>query len=245
MKSAAKTILGAGIAALIAWPATAQPKFGPDAVPMVKDYDYLRQSAAPDYWALSPFYAGQPTARGSSAAAAAMAANALRGMPRDADDTILSPAGLLELVADKVWTAAVSEGGGDTNFNDLRTFLQEAMGAVGMAGAAIAANAPAEGDQSALENFRAALAVNERSTRDVMIVQFDRGVATSANPGLTVAPVAAYDAQADRVLVMDTDRARYVPYWVPATTLLVAMTSPATVGALAGQRGGYLVITRP
>lgn len=233
-------VLAAGMA-----PAVAAPKFGPDALPVGRALDYLRSKPAADYWTLSLFYGGQSTARGSSAAAVAMVVNALRGVPEAADDTILSPADLLALVADKTWIAAVADNGSDVNFNDLKTYLRETMVATGLNGATIAAAAPPDGGQGALDDFRAALGVNEGSARDVMLVQFDRGVVTGSRPGMTVAPVGAYDAANDRVLVMDLDRNWFVPYWTSATTLLVAMTTPASVGPLAGKTGGYFLVTRP
>jgi hypothetical protein len=225
--------------------AAAAPKFGPDALPVGRALDYPRSKPAPDFWMLSLFYEGERTPRGSSAAAAAMVVNAFRGVPEAADDSILSPTDLLSLVADRAWTAAVSENGSDVTFSDLKTYLRETMAATGLGGATIAAVSPPDGGQGALDDFRAALAVNERSAQDVMLVQFDRGVVTGSRPGMTVAPVGAYDAANDRVLVMDLDRNWFVPYWTSATTLLVAMTTPASVGPLAGKTGGYFLLTRP
>ncbi len=230
---------------LLADAAVASPKFGPDAKIISDNIDYFRRAQAVDYWALSPFYNGQRTVRGSSAAAAAMVVNALRGVPQDSDDTILGPADLLQQVANQKWIADVGVSGGDVSFADYLTFLKETMVATALGGATIASTEPKDAEQLTLDNFRKALSINEASAANVMVVYFDRGVVTDGPTRPHYSPVGAYDAINDLVLIMDVDRSYYVPYWVPATTLLVAMFNQFPGGPQKGKSGGYFLVTKP
>ncbi|MEO8667785.1 MAG: phytochelatin synthase family protein [Bauldia sp.] len=232
-------------AVCLAGTALAGAKFGPDAKIITDNVDYFRRAQAVDYWSLSPFYNGQRTVRGSSAAAAAMAVNALRGVPPDADDTILGPADLLQQVADQKWTADVGVSGNDVAFADYLTYLKETMVATALGGVTIEATEPKDAEQLTLDNFRKALSVNEASANNVLLVYFDRGVVTDGPTRPHYAPVGAYDAINDLVLIMDVDRAYYVPYWVPATTLLVAMFNQFPSGTQKGKSGGYFLVTKP
>jgi hypothetical protein len=225
--------------------ALAGPKFGPDAKIITDNVDYFRRAQAVDYWALSPFYNGQRTVRGSSAASAAMLVNALRGVPPDADDAILGPADLLQQVADQKWVADVGPSGKDVAFADYLTYLKETMVATALDGATIVSTEPKDAEALTLDNFRKALSVNEATAGNVMIVFFDRGVVTDGPTRPHYSPVGAYDAINDLVLVMDVDRGYYVPYWVPATTLLVAMFNQFPGGPQQGKSGGYFLVTKP
>lgn len=69
------------LAATAAAPALAQPKLGPNAVPITTDHQYLQQATAPDYWAYSPFDKPQFTSSACSIASVTMAINGLRGLP--------------------------------------------------------------------------------------------------------------------------------------------------------------------
>jgi hypothetical protein len=90
------------------------------------------------------------------------------------------------------------------------------------------------------------LGINEASDQDIVLVYFNQGVLTGDWDGPHVSPIAAYDQEAQQVLIMDVDRDWYVPYWTSDTKLLEAMLRPAPAehGRLAGETGG-LVWIRP
>ncbi len=54
-------------------------------------------------------------------------------------------------------------------------------------------------------------------------------------------PVGAYDAAADRVLVLDVARYKYPPAWIPLATLHAAMT---TIDPASGRARGLVVVAR-
>ncbi len=224
-----------------------QPKFGPDATPIFQETAYLREAQAPDYWALSAFYVPQQTTSDCSAAAVTMAVNALRGLPPNADQEIVTEAALVDLVGDQTWMEQVADDGPGVTFDDLKKVLSESLASVDLAGAAIEAVQPASADEDALAGLRRALADNEASADNVMLVYFNQGVITGDWDGPHISPVGAYDAKNDRVLIMDVDRAWYVPYWTSTGTLLAALVKPASedFGPLAGGTGGYVLVTKP
>jgi hypothetical protein len=234
-------LISAGVVAQTA----GTPKLGPDALPIFDNLDYLRRAPATDYWLLVNFEARQPTPNGSSAAAAVMAVNALLGTPRFADDQILDAVDLLAQVSNHKWSADIGQGGRGATFGEFGRYLRESLNAVGLESATVAATTPTDAEPAALDAFRAALTANEASGKDIMLVYFDRGVVTGDRGGAHISPIGAYDEAKDLVLIMDVDRDWYIPYWTPATSLLVALVQPAASGPLAGERGGYFLVARP
>lgn len=224
----------------------AQPKFGPEAVPILSDTAYLRQSPAPDYWTLSAFYVPQHTTSDCSAAAVTMAVNALRGLPANADQEIVTEASLLESVGDAKWNEQVADEGPGVTFDDLRRVLRESLDSIDLAAATIEAVQPTADDGATLSALRQALAANEASPDNVMLVYFNQGVITGDWDGPHISAIGAYDAGKDRVLIMDVDRDWYVPYWAPTKTLLAALLKPAPEdqGVLAGATGGYILASK-
>ena len=59
-------------------------------MPIFQENDYLREAPAPDYWTLSPFYIPQRTSSDCSPAAIVMVVNALRGLPANADQELVT-----------------------------------------------------------------------------------------------------------------------------------------------------------
>ena len=131
-------------------------------------------------------------------------------------------------------------------FAEFDGYIRAGLAKEGLDRASVAAKQPAKADRAALAALRQALAANEASGRNVMVVFFNQGVLTGDWDGPHASPIGAYDAKRDRVLIMDVDREWYVPYWVPTAKLLEAMLkpAPAEMGRLAGDRGGYFLISR-
>lgn len=231
---------------LLAHPAFAQdpptPKFGPEATPIFQENGYLRQAPAPDYWTLSAFYVPQQTTSDCSAAAVTMAVNALRGLPPNADQEVVTEQALIELIGDATWSEQVADEGPGVTFHDLTKVVDMALDKMEI-GATIEAVQPAAADAAALADLREALAENEASDDNVMLVYFNQGVITGDWDGPHISPIGAYDAANDRVLVMDVDRDWYVPYWTSTETLLAALIKPISDehGVLAGGTGGYVL----
>ena len=233
--------------ALAAAPAAAlqgKPKLGPDAVPITARTDYLRATPAPDYWKLSAFYVPQLTSSACSVASVAMAVNFARGLPAAAEAPIVTQRALLEQVGDEAWADKGAEGGDGVTFEELVAVVEESLRSYGVEGYAIEVVRPGDDSAASLAEVRRALAANEASERDLILIYFNQGVLTGDWDGPHISPIGAYDQGARQVLVMDVDREWYVPYWSPDEKLMDALLKPAPAehGPLAGETGGLVWI---
>ncbi|MGP3698519.1 phytochelatin synthase family protein [Rhodobacter sp. NSM] len=86
--------------------------------------------------------------------------------------------------------------------------------------------------------FRAALRRNLSTEGDYLIVNYLREVLGQGASG-HISPLAAYDAESDRVLVLDTAAHRFPWTWVPLPDLLAAM---ATTDGESGLPRGYVEV---
>jgi hypothetical protein len=224
-----------------------KPKLGPDAVPVTTQTAYLRGAPAPDYWRLSPFYVSQSTSSDCSVASITMAINSMLGLPSRADQPIVTTTSLLKQLADAVWAKKVAESGSGVTFDELVRVLKASLVAFQLQDHVIETIRPSDHSSETLARLRKALETNEGSERDVVLAYFNQGVLTGDWDGPHISPIAAYDEETRRVLIMDVDRTWYVPYWTTDTKLLAAMLRPAPAerGALAGETGGLVWIRPP
>lgn len=238
--------------ALTALPARAEdplPKLGPNAVPLTADHAYLTAAPAPDYWAFAPFVKPQFTSSACGVASVTAAVNGLAGLPALAEETVMSQPEMLDLIGSDDWAAISAEGGDGVKFAQLVDFATQAMAARGIAGRvetfhpaeAGAAPTPEMGAQ-----LREILAANEASADDVALIYFNQGVVTGDWDGPHVSLIGAYDAGADRVLILEVDQDWYIPYWTPVDVALAAMLKPTSAehGVLEGETGGLVRLIR-
>jgi Phytochelatin synthase len=223
-----------------------KPKFGADAVPIQRATDYLRSHAAPDYWAISPFYIAQQTDSDCSVASIAILLNALRGVPERADQNLVTPRALLSTVGSKHWKVETASNGAGVTFAEFKTAVALSLHKYNLDNYRIEVFRPANTADASLSQLQSMLAENERSDADIALAYFNQGVLTGDWDGPHISPIGAYDADNGRVLIMDVDRRYYVPYWSPMTKFLQSMTKPAprSFGPLAGETGG-IVWVRP
>jgi hypothetical protein len=242
-------VLLATVAALaLASVATAEefrPKLGPDAVSIQQSHDYLQNHAAPDYWSLSPYYMPQATGSACSLAAIAMLLNALRGLPPRDEDPLITQSSLLKAVGNARWAEEAAENGRGVTFDELGQYVRASLDAFHL-DAEVEILRPSDNSEATLARLRAILIENERSDRDIVLVYFNQGVLTGSWDGPHVSPVAAYDADRRRALIMDVDRQWYLPYWTSDEKLLESLLRPAppSRGALAGETGGLIRVMR-
>lgn len=226
LKTLAAMALGT---ALLAGPVQGQeenrPKFGQDAIPITRSIDYLRRADAPDYWVLSHFYVPQATGSACSLASLVMMLNALRGLPEMASERLITQNQLLNALDDEQFRAAVADSGDGISFSDLAIYARRALDAYDI-DADVEVFRPRDDSPQTLAELRRILSANERSADDIIIAAFDQGILTGDQAFGHISPIGAYDAERKRVLVMDVDRAWYVPYWTSDAKLLEAMLKP-------------------
>jgi phytochelatin synthase len=222
-----------------------KPKLGPAAISLAQSHDYLQSHRAPDYWALSPYYVPQATASACSLAAIAMLVNALRGLPAHAAEALVTQQALLEAVGSKQWAEETAERGSGVSWDEFENYLRLSLEAFRL-DAEFEILRPHDASASTLAQLKRMLIENEASDRDIVVVYFDQGVLTGDWDGPHISPIAAYDADRGKVLIMDVDRQWYMPYWSSDQALLDAMLRPAPFdrGRLAGETGGLVRVTR-
>jgi phytochelatin synthase len=246
-RTALLTILCASLAlTAVAHAFDAKPKFGPDAIPIQQATTYLRTHAAPDYWAISPFYIPQQTDSDCSVASIAILLNALRGIPQRADIDLVTPPGLLAAAGDRRWKAETARNGTGVTFAEFKAEIARSLHTYNLDNYRIDVFKPADTSDASLNQLQSLLAENERSDTDIALAYFNQGVLTGDWDGPHISPIGAYDADNGRVLIMDVDRRYYVPYWSPVAKFLQSMTKPAprSFGPLAAETGG-IVWVRP
>ena len=221
-----------------------KPKLGPDAVPILQRNEYLRAAPAPDYWKLSAFYVPQFTSSACSVASVAMAVNFARGLPAAAEAPLVTQTALLEAVGDGAWTDKGAEGGDGVTIAEFVAVIEASLQSYGIEDYAIEVIRPRDASSASLAQVRRALAANEASADDLILMYFNQGVLTGDWDGPHISPIGAYDPGAQQALIMDVDREWYIPYWSPDEKLVEAMLRPAPAehGPLAGQTGGLVWI---
>ncbi|WP_332250916.1 chromate efflux transporter [Rhodobacter ferrooxidans] len=245
-------LIATALALTLGLPALAQEeslaKLGPNAVPVTADNGWLRNNPAPDYWAFNPFVKPQVTTSACSVAAITAALNGLSGLPAKSEDTVMTQQQLLDLTANADWAKLSAEGGDGVTFDQLVGFAKAALTARQMADYKVDAFHPAVADAEAGKTMRALLTANEASATDALLVYFNQGVVTGDWDGPHVALIGAYDATADRVLVLEVDQEWYIPLLDPGRGVAGrhAETRPRRSGRAGGadrRAGAYRQMT--
>ncbi len=219
-------------------------KYGRDAVRLYHRRTHLQQTAAPDYWALAPYYAPQRGGASCGLASAAMVLNALRaGENLPADEELITEERLLVDLGEERWRVKTSPDGAGLTLDELAEIITAAARHYQLGNIAVQAIHLDTADAAAHAAFRLRLVANEVSERDFIIVNFLQSRLTGDPAGAVghFAPLAAYDDRQQAALLLDPDRDWYEPYWSPLTALTEAM---ATRDKEAGNMRGYVQISR-
>jgi hypothetical protein len=90
-----------------------------------------------------------------------------------------------------------------------------------------------------VDGFREVVQRNLANPDDFLLVNYERGVLGQGSVG-HISPLAAYDLETDRVLIMDTASYKYPPTWVPLPMLYEAMKTTDTA---TGRLRGYVAVS--
>jgi len=203
------------------------PKYAPEnaplAVPLKKRPAFIRSAPAPDFWALVPYYEGMRGPHSASAASAAMALNALRQETRySSADELITEESLLTATSAQGWAEKLAgEKPAGVALAEFGALFEASLSTFGVK--ASVRTIPVSGDAAAVRKH---LVDNERSDRDFLIALYKQSEFTGDPEGAVgvFAPVGAYDAERDAVLILETDRKWYEPYWVSLETFVKAMS---------------------
>jgi hypothetical protein len=198
------------------------PKYGPKAVPLIRDHRYFRGSAAPDFWRLMPFYVPQSNGFSCSLASMAMVFNAAArgaGSPEQniTQESLLEGAfPLRELVS-----AKGRRGRHGLTLEELGTAVGQTARSLGVRVLVTAHSL----ENKTPEELRKILRSNEKNPDDFLLAHFVQDDLTGAagGPYAHISPIGAYDSRTRRVLILDVDRLWYSPYWVSDEDLLASI----------------------
>lgn len=96
------------------------------------------------------------------------------------------------------------------------------------------------GSDVTLDEFRSVVVKNLREPGNFVIVNYLRK-AIGQETGGHISPIAAYNQETDRFLILDVSRYKYPPVWVKAKELWQAM---ATVDSVSGKTRGFVLVSR-
>lgn len=96
-------------------------------------------------------------------------------------------------------------------------------------------------EHSRLEEFRAMAIANLEQPNNYILVNYLRS-SLGQERGGHISPLAAYDAESDRFLILDVSRYKYPPIWVTTTDLWNAMN---TIDSTSNQTRGFVVVGAP
>ena len=96
---------------------------------------------------------------------------------------------------------------------------------------------------SSVDEFRelAVAGLDQDDEPDFVLVNYLRS-AIGQETGGHISPVAAYDADTDRFLILDVSRYKYPPVWVTAADIFGAMNTPDSDNE--NKTRGYLIVSR-
>lgn len=213
------------------------PKYAASTRRLYSHHEYVRKNPAPDFWALVGYYQPQESGRHCSVASSAMVLNALRASVNlTAADELVTQKALLDKVKVLDWKAKVGEGGHGVTLDELKQLITEALALYGMKGAGSPSSASGvtveaihvdKIDAKTRSAIRDVLLKNEKSDRDFIIANFLQSEYTGDPEGQVghLSPVAGYDSKEKRVLIFDSDRQYYEPYWVSEEVFLKGMNT--------------------
>lgn len=222
------------------------PKYAEGTVPLHKDHAYLQKNAAPDFWLINSHYVGQFNDYACSAASVVAVVNALLSANnRDAVESFqnLKQQEIIKKVKSLPWEELVGEKGHNGKHGltiaELQSVTKEAIGIAGLNNYQVARR---QFEKNELNVLRMILEENEKSADDIVMIHFIQDILTGAKGGPYphISIIGAYDKQRARVLIMDVDRAWYVPYWAPVEKLFEAVNTPTVRFG----KGGLVIVRK-
>lgn len=227
-------------------PAVEAPKYAEGTTPLHKDHDYLQKNPAPDFWLINSHYVGQFNNYSCSVAGVVATVNALRSANnRDAADSFqnMNQQEIIQKTKSLPWKELVSGKGyygkHGLKIAELQQVTKEALGIARLNNYQVVQKQYQNNELNAL---KLTLEENERSADDIVMIHFLQDILTGAKGGPYphISIIGAYDKQRGRVLIMDVDRAWYVPYWAPVAKLLEAINTPTMLFG----KGGLVIVRK-
>lgn len=221
----------------------AGPKYGKNTTPLAEDSSYFRGAIKTDFWKLIPYYVPQHNPKACGVASSIIVLNALFAPERNKSDSKnVDVEELLKL--NSFFKKAVGTKGKGMMLDQLGDALTQVFEKETVATYTVTVERFNGKDSKAeLKRLEKLLAANEKNPKNFILANFLQGVLTGDREGMVghISPIGAYDAKKKRVLILDTDRKFYQPYWVKADKFFDAIN---TTDPGSSKKRGLVVITR-
>jgi hypothetical protein len=152
------------------------------------------------------------------------------------DEEMITQDAVLRKTADGDWVKITAAQGAGLTLDQFGHLIETAFKAFGFKVVSAEVYHAQKSDEFR-KKLHAALIENELSNHDFIIADFNQSSFVGDVEVDHVAPVGAFDAVKDRVLIMDPDRQWYAPYWVSESTFLDGM---ATADKITGMSRGFI-----
>ncbi len=227
-------------AAITSTTAELKLRYAEGIVTLSQSHDYFKKQPAHTYWKMAPFYIGQYTDSSCSLATATILVNTIQGHNLIyANYLIATEQGMLERTHDSQWAEWTKTGGIGASLDQMKELIPKALRAFGIKKYNVSTVHVNNISDAVRDNLQKVLLESEKSGQTFIVVNFDHSIFSFSKSVGHFSPVGAYDAEKKLVLVMDTYRRDFEPYWVPLDLLLKGMM---TKDNEAKDFRGYLVV---
>jgi hypothetical protein len=156
--------------------------------------------------------------------------------PQLTDQEMIDQDALLRKTNEAEWTRNAANPGSSMTLDQLAHVVEQACIAFGFPQAKATAY-HAHKTEAFKKTLHEALLENKRTHDDFILANYNESAFVGEVDIDHVSPVGAYDAARKRVLIMETDRQWYEPYWVSEETFLDGM---ATADKITGMARGFI-----
>jgi hypothetical protein len=224
----------------------AKPKYGPDpnprATPLSMSYDFFSEIQAPQFFALVSFYIPQMTSSSCSSASLAIILNAAKAqLKRTSEESNITELGLIKKFNIHNWEEKTLNKDGyhgehGINISDFREIVELAFKQYGFPNATV--ELVKVGNTTTVLKNKIIEDLKSLSRQRFIIANFDQYIFTDDVHVGHFSPIAAYNEKKSSVLVLDTDREYFEPYWVSFDTFFSGVNTKYS----SNNYRGYLLI---
>jgi hypothetical protein len=214
-----------------------KPKFGPEgnplATPLYSSNEYFRNPdhRAPQFWSLISYYIPQFTGASCSVASITITLNAARTrLHLTSEDKVISESALLKSVDKDHWKERTTgnlgyRGKFGVELGLLAGLAKEAFEKNGFPQVKTETTFIKDHSPETKEKLVQVLKEFETNPDLFLIANFDQESFTNDAHAGHISPVGAYDSKNQKVLILDTDRDYFMPYWISVDTFLAGMNT--------------------
>ena len=208
------------------WAESGKPKYGPQITPLSHSYEYFQKQPQSSFWSWIPYYIPQRDGRSCSLASVTMLLNSARSqMKLTQTDPLVTQDDLFKRINSPIWNQGLGHLGRGVNLDQLGELVRLSLKSYKIpfdSVEVIHIDNDSEGTQNLVHQ---ALLEMEKSKNTLILANFLMSIYTEDAEVGHISPVGAYDSEKKQVLILDSDRKWYEPYWVSEKTFLKGMAT--------------------